>query len=57
MWDVAAAGPIAGGLASAALLFIGLSQSQAGILPKELMVPVPTQLFQVLYSFLECLVD
>lgn len=104
LWDVAAAGPIAGGLASLALvglglclfadrrggghaaacartarrrqcqltsltwvltpaplpspshpkqpprpgaqLFIGLQQSQGGGLPQELLVPVPTQLFQ-----------
>lgn len=46
MWDVAAAGPIAGIAASAALLAIGLGQSHQGGLPAELMVPVPTQLFQ-----------
>ncbi|GBF95462.1 zinc metalloprotease chloroplastic-like [Raphidocelis subcapitata] len=46
LWDVAAAGPIAGGLASIALLFIGLQQSHSGGLPQELLVPVPTQLFQ-----------
>lgn len=46
MWDVSAAGPIAGGLASLALLVIGLQQSQQGGLPPELLVPVPTQLFQ-----------
>eukprot|EP00775_Hariotina_reticulata_P007491 gene7491-7700_t len=46
LWDVAAAGPVAGVAASAALLFIGLSQSHPGGLPQELLVPVPTQLFQ-----------
>ncbi|KIZ03245.1 hypothetical protein MNEG_4714 [Monoraphidium neglectum] len=48
LWDVAAAGPIAGGLASLALLAIGLQQSQqgGGGIPQELMIPVPTQLFQ-----------
>lgn len=47
LWDVAAAGPLAGCLASVALLLLGLSQSHVGLLPKELLVPVPTQLFQV----------
>lgn len=47
LWDVAAAGPLAGGLASLALLALGLAASQPGALPKELLVPVPTQLFQV----------
>ncbi|KAF8071032.1 EGY1 [Scenedesmus sp. PABB004] len=46
LWDVAAAGPLAGVAASAALLAIGLSQSHDGGLPQELLVPVPTQLFQ-----------
>uniref|UniRef100_A0A383VG94 Peptidase M50 domain-containing protein n=1 Tax=Tetradesmus obliquus TaxID=3088 RepID=A0A383VG94_TETOB len=46
LWDVAAAGPIAGVSASIALLAIGLSQSHPGGLPQELLVPVPTQLFQ-----------
>jgi membrane-associated protease RseP (regulator of RpoE activity) len=49
LWDVAAAGPIAGGLASAALLFAGLAQShvgEPGSLPAELLVPVPAQLLQ-----------
>ncbi len=47
LWDVAAAGPLAGGLASVSMLLLGLSQSSLGVLPKELLVPVPTQLFQV----------
>jgi len=34
LWDVAAAGPIAGIAASAALLAIGLSQSHQGGLPQ-----------------------
>jgi len=46
LWDVAAAGPIAGVLASATLLAIGLSQSHPGDLPPEALVPVPSQLFQ-----------
>lgn len=46
LWDVAAAGPLAGGLAAAAVLFLGLLQSSPGLLPKELLVPVPTALFQ-----------
>eukprot|EP00879_Flechtneria_rotunda_P009167 GHRR01009597.1.p1 GENE.GHRR01009597.1~~GHRR01009597.1.p1 ORF type:complete len:273 (+),score=91.81 GHRR01009597.1:1379-2197(+) len=46
LWDVAAAGPIAGVATSLALLLIGLSQSHPGGLPQELLVPVPTQLFQ-----------
>ncbi|KAG2436710.1 hypothetical protein HXX76_006235 [Chlamydomonas incerta] len=46
LWDVAAAGPLAGGMAAAAVLFLGLLQSSPGLLPKELLVPVPTALFQ-----------
>lgn len=46
MWDVAAAGPMAGMLASGAILLVGLSQSTPGVLPKELLVPVPAALFQ-----------
>jgi membrane-associated protease RseP (regulator of RpoE activity) len=49
LWDVAAAGPIAGGLASAGLLIAGLAQShvgEPGSLPAELLVPVPAQLLQ-----------
>lgn len=46
LWDVAAAGPLAGVLFSASLLVLGLAQSQGGNLPAEAMVPVPTQLFQ-----------
>ena len=34
LWDVAAAGPIAGLSFAAALLFIGLDQSHPGALPK-----------------------
>lgn len=37
LWDVAAAGPVAGVAASAALLFIGLSQSHPGGLPQVRM--------------------
>lgn len=39
LWDVAAAGPIAGITASAALLAIGLSQSQQGGLPAVSVAP------------------
>ncbi|GLC65092.1 hypothetical protein PLESTF_000245700 [Pleodorina starrii] len=46
LWDVAAAGPLAGALASAAVMGLGLLQSAPGLLPKELLVPVPTALFQ-----------
>ncbi|GIM06679.1 hypothetical protein Vretimale_10954, partial [Volvox reticuliferus] len=46
LWDVAAAGPLAGALASAAVMGLGLLQSSPGLLPKELLVPVPTALFQ-----------
>lgn len=46
MWDVAAAGPLAGALASAVVLLIGLSQSNPALLPKELLVPVPSALFR-----------
>lgn len=46
MWDVAFAGPLAGALASGALLFMGLMYSNDPTIPKELLVPVPTQLFQ-----------
>lgn len=46
LWDVAAAGPLAGTLFSASLLALGLYQSQTGNLPAEALVPVPTQLFQ-----------
>jgi len=34
LWDVAAAGPIAGVAASVALLVVGLSQSHPGALPQ-----------------------
>jgi hypothetical protein len=40
MWDVAAAGPLAGILFSGTLLAIGLSQSQPGELPPEMLVSV-----------------
>lgn len=46
LWDVAAAGPLAGGAVSLVLLGLGLSQSHPGVLPAEMLVPVPTQLFQ-----------
>lgn len=46
LWDVAAAGPLAGALAASAVLGLGLLQSAPGLLPKELLVPVPTPLFQ-----------
>lgn len=46
MWDVSAAGPLAGMLASLAVLLLGLSQSAPGLLPAELLVPVPTTLFR-----------
>ncbi|GFR40568.1 hypothetical protein Agub_g1037 [Astrephomene gubernaculifera] len=46
LWDVAAAGPLAGALAACAVLGLGLLQSAPGVLPKELLVPVPTTLFQ-----------
>ncbi len=38
LWDVAAAGPLAGVLFSVALLAVGLSQSQPGALPAEALV-------------------
>lgn len=47
MWDVAAAGPLAGGLASLALVVIGLSQSGSGAADAAMLVPVPASLFQV----------
>ncbi|KXZ53546.1 hypothetical protein GPECTOR_7g996 [Gonium pectorale] len=46
LWDVAAAGPLAGAMAAAAVMGLGLMQSAPGLLPKELLVPVPTALFQ-----------
>ncbi|KAG2497626.1 hypothetical protein HYH03_004366 [Edaphochlamys debaryana] len=46
MWDVSAAGPLAGGLTALAVMVLGLMQSSPGLLPKELLVPVPTALFQ-----------
>ncbi|KAJ9509380.1 hypothetical protein QJQ45_001830 [Haematococcus lacustris] len=46
LWDVAAAGPLAGCLMATVLLGVGLMQSTSGNLAAELMVPVPAQLFQ-----------
>lgn len=48
LWDVSAAGPLAGGLMSATLLGLGLAQSAGvgGQLPPEALVPVPSALFQ-----------
>ncbi|PNH06053.1 hypothetical protein TSOC_007619 [Tetrabaena socialis] len=46
LWDVSAAGPLAGAMAAATVLALGLLQSQAGALPKELLIPVPTAFFQ-----------
>lgn len=46
LWDVAAAGPLAGALASAMVMGLGLLQSSPGLLPKELLIPVPAALFQ-----------
>jgi hypothetical protein len=34
MWDVSAAGPLGGSMAAAAVMAIGLLQSQPGLLPK-----------------------
>eukprot|EP00798_Chlamydomonas_sp_ICE-L_P007411 gene7411-539_t len=46
MWDVAAAGPLAGALASAALLGVGLASSDVTQVSPELLIPVPVQLLQ-----------
>ncbi|EFJ47832.1 hypothetical protein VOLCADRAFT_61017 [Volvox carteri f. nagariensis] len=46
LWDVATAGPLASALASMAVMVLGLLQSSPGLLPKELLIPVPTALFQ-----------
>lgn len=46
MWDVAFAGPLAGSLMSLSLLTLGLLASDPDVVPKELLIPVPTQLFQ-----------
>mmetsp|Transcript_30997 Transcript_30997/g.68746 ORF Transcript_30997/g.68746 Transcript_30997/m.68746 type:complete len:647 (+) Transcript_30997:142-2082(+) len=46
LWDVAAAGPLAGGAMSLTLLVMGLLGSDPASVPAEALVPVPTPLFQ-----------
>ena len=43
LWDVAMAGPLAGGLTALAILAVGLADTHAGV---EGLIPVPTPLFQ-----------
>lgn len=46
MFDVSFAGPAAAAATSLALFVVGLAWSTGGDIPKEALVPVPTQLFQ-----------